>query len=236
MICNYCGVHNSDGTVDDLLQQSVACSTSCSNSSPCNLCIELENLEIAIARLKTKRCELKRIINRGHSPFIRIIPPEIIATISGFANTDFTITGRLLPVPILLSSVCSDWRRAVVGTPHLWSSIKIDLPRISDKASTRLPRLATFIGEWLARSGRLPLYICLCCDHRNSLDVLALEDYRPIFKILNKYSSRWRNLNIFVPPTLLSFLQPNCLPLLKSFPSLSGVTLIMSSPFLLHHA
>ena len=163
-----------------------------------------------------RQCELKRNKNRRHSPFIRIIPPEIITTISGFANTDFKITGSL-PSPILLSSVCSDWRRSVVGTPHLWSSIKIELPSIYSGAmlGSLLVRLATFINEWLARSGRLPLYISLCYSHKTSTDSLTLEAYRPIFKILNQYSSRWQSLNIWVPPTLLSFLQPDCLPLLE---------------------
>ena len=180
MVCKHCD--NSDITVDDL--EGVECSISCSNSSPCKSCLELANLEDAIARLKMRRCEIKRNINRSHSPFIRIIPPEIIATISGFANIDFTIIGRL-PAPILLSSVCSDWRRTVVGTPELWSSIKIDLPSIlsqnSDRVSSGLLHLATLIDEWLARSGQLPLNISLCSDD----EISTLKEYRPIFKILN---------------------------------------------------
>ena len=213
MICEHCGLDNSDAIIDDLVQ-GIECNISCSNSSPCNLCMELANVENAIARLKMKRCELKRSINRRHSPFIRIIPPEIIATISGFADTNFFVTTRLSPVPnpILLSSVCSDWRRAVVGTPHLWSSIKIDLPSIY---STAMLGLLAFIDEWLARSGRLPLYISLRYGHKTSLDVLTLELYRPIFKILNLYSSRWKSLNTSIPPTLLSLLQPDSLPLLE---------------------
>ena len=193
MICKHCRrIDNSDVTVDDL--QGVECSNSCSNSSPCNVCVELANLEDAIARLKMKRCELQleRNINRSHSPFIRRIPPEIIATISGFANTDFTITGSL-PVPILLSSICSDWRRTVVGTPQLWSLIKIDLPPLrgmtSDMISSTLLRLATFIDKWLIRSGQLPLYISLCwrCQWNPHVSFDSrkvppnFQDFEPIF-------------------------------------------------------
>ena len=211
MVCKYCD--NSDVTVDDL--EGV---DSCSNTSPCKSCVELVNLENAIARHKMKRCELKRNINRIHSPFNRIIPPDIIATISRFANTDFTIIGRL-PAAILLSSVCSDWRRTVVGTPELWSSIKIDLPSISKTSDrvSKLLRLATFIDEWLARSGQLPLNISLCSgdESPSKSDLLTPEAYRPIFKILNQYSSRWHSLNISIPNILLPFLQPDCLPLLE---------------------
>jgi hypothetical protein len=206
MFCKNC---ENSGVIDDL--QGVEDTVSYSNSSPSDLFMELENLENTIARLKVKQCELKRIINRRHSSFIRTIPSEIIATISGFANTDFTIT------PVLLSSVCSDWRRAVVGTPELWSSIKIDLPD-NDMAAwsiIKLRRLATFIDEWLARSGRLPLNISLCFNREILWDSSTLVEYLPIFKILNKYSSRWHSVNISIPAVLYQFLQPDYLPLLE---------------------
>ena len=219
MICKHCGVDDSDVTVDDV--QDAEHSNSCSNSSPCNLCMELADLENAIARLKMKRCELKRNVNRRHSPFIRI-PPEIISTISGFANTEFTIIGKL-PSPILLSSVCTDWRKAVIGTPELWSSIKINLPSISQfgndmaRNTFELPRLASFIDEWLARSGQLPLNISLCSDYEIPWDssTRTLEEYLPIFQILNKYSSRWHSFDISIPGILHRFLKPECLPLLE---------------------
>ena len=246
MICEHCDV-----TVDDL--QGVEGSTTCSDSPACNNCVEVAQLENIIARLKTKQCELKRNINRVHSPFIRIIPPEIIARISGFAITDFTIIGSL-PDAILLSSVCSDWRRAVVGTPKLWSSIRIDLPSIlvsqtSDIASGTLPRLATFIDEWLSRSGQLPLNISLCYGHNDDAtlpygdddedpsDLLtpSLEAYRPIFRILDQYSSRWRSLNICIPPALLQFFrEPDSLPLLEQLqiatPSMTDSCYIINFP------
>ena len=225
MICEHCGV-----TVDELQGVEVSISDSSSDSSTCKSCLELAN---ALSRLEIKRSKLIQKINRIHSPFIRIIPPEIIARISEFANTDFTIVGSL-PDPLLLSSVCSDWRKTVVETPDLWSSIKIDLPSISqtsDIASSTLPRLATLIDEWLSRSGHLPLNISLCYDHHASdqtpTDPLPLEAYRPIFKILNQYSSRWHNLNISITPNLLSFLQPDSLPLLEQ--------LHFTSEYHLHH-
>jgi hypothetical protein len=81
-------------------------------------------------------------------------------------------------------------------------------------------RLATFIDEWLARSGQLPLYISLCFDHDPSDPwyPLTVEEYRPILKILEQYSSRWHILDISFPPSSLPldpFLQPDHLPLLE---------------------
>ena len=200
MICE-----NSGATVDDLQGIDDANPSS-------NLFTELEN-ENTTARLKTNPYDIKRDINRRHSLFIRIIPSEIIATISGFANTDFSITGSLL----ILLSVCSDWRRAVVGSPELWTSIKIDLPPTSQNSndSFKLPRLATFIDEWLARAGQLPLNITLCSVHDIPWPGDSAKEYLPIFKILNKYSSRWHSFNISIPAMLHQLLQPDCLPLLE---------------------
>ena len=213
MICKYCD--NSDVTVDDL--QGVEGSISCSNSSLCKYCLEVANLKNAIDRLKLERYELKRNINRSHSPFFRLIPPEIIARISGFAITDFTIIDSSSPSPILLSSVCSDWRRIVDGTPEFWSSIKIDMPFVpqtDEEGSSQLLRLSTLTDEWLARSGQLPLNISLCSDQEQSY-VLDEQEYCPIFKVLNRYSSRWHILNISIPRILLALLQPDCLPMLE---------------------
>ena len=161
-----------------------------------------------------KRFELKRNINFTHSPFIRMVPPEIIAKISGFANTSPTISGRSLPTPLLLSSICSDWRQIVVGTPQLWSSIRIDfffLESLLLTSATSL-RLAAIIDEWLSRSGQLPLHLSI---YSSDNIPYSLDEFRIIFKILNGYSSRWHSLNISFTPFILTFLRPDRLPFLE---------------------
>jgi hypothetical protein len=82
-------------------------------------------------------------------------------------------------------------------------------------ASSILLYLAIFIDEWLVRSGQLPLSISLSDGYHDESPTAHLEDYRPIFKILNQNSSRWHSLDISIHPTLLPFLQPDCLPLLE---------------------
>lgn len=47
--------------------------------------------------MEMKRYQFKRNINHAHSPFIRMVPEEIIAKIYGFANTNLTILGRIYP-------------------------------------------------------------------------------------------------------------------------------------------
>jgi hypothetical protein len=214
MICRRCTVDLETALSNLLL---VVQDVECSISGP-NPCTELDNLDNSIARLEKKRSELKRDINRTHSPFIRMIPPEIIAKISGFASSDSdsTIMGSL-PAPILLSSVCSDWRRTVVGTPQLWSSIKIDLPSNSKTfymTSSTFFRLAAFIDTWLVRSGQLPLNISIFSGHETP-DLMTLEKFRIFFKVLDRYSCRWHILNISYTPSILSCLQPERLPFLE---------------------
>ena len=198
------------------LVQDVECSISGSNSSPCNECKELDNLEIFLARMEMKGFELKRNVNRAHSPLIRMVPAEIIAKISEFANTNPTILGKVLPTPILLSSICSDWRRVVVGTPQIWSSMRIDFYFLKSLhiTSTTFPLLAAFIDEWLSRSGQLPLHISIFSGDKIP-NFMSLEEFCIIFKVLNDYSSRWHCLNISFTPFILSCLQPDRLPLLE---------------------
>ena len=46
-------------------------------------------------------------------------------------------------------------------------------------------------------------------------DLVTLEKFRIIFKILDDYSSRWHSLDISYTPIILSCLQPDRLPLLE---------------------
>ena len=230
MICRSCSAIDLEVALSNLLVQDVECNIldSESNSSHCSQCKELDNLEKSIARLEMKRFELKRNINRTHSRFIRMIPAEIIAKISGFTNTHSTSLGRFLPSPILLSSVCSDWRRIVVGTPQLWSSIMIDTLHMS---STTDRHLAAFIDEYLGRSGQLPLHISITCMDEFR-DFVGPGEFSGVFKILHNYSSRWHSLHISY--AIIPCLQPDRLPILEQLtielptrmPDMSGYTLI----------
>ena len=217
MICKRRGTDDSDATSasGDPQLEDIECNILGPDLSPCDPCKELADLKILMARLIKRRSELKRNINRIHSPFLLKIPAEIIAKISEFMITDATI--GLPSVLLLLTSICSDWRQIIVGTPQFWSSIRIDLP--FDMVHSKTIRMVTFIDGWLTRSGELPLHISLGVSSgpRGSRIAAANppEIYHPIFKTLNRYSSRWHSLNISIPPALFSYLQPDCLPLLE---------------------
>lgn len=145
---------------------------------------------------KNKRAELKRNINRAPSPFIRMIPPEIITIISEFANTDFTH-------PLLYDSRLSAATGGeLVGTQQLWPSIKIDLP--NDMARSEFLRLELLIETWLSRSGQLPLHNSLSAYQNTRAKVSA-----KCSRFLNHYSFRWYTLNMSIHSNLLSRLRPD---------------------------
>lgn len=79
---------------------------------------------------------------------------------------------------------------------------------------TTFLRLAAFIDEWLGRSGQLPLHISIISGDETP-NLMTLEKFRVIFKILNDYLSRWNSFIISYTPFILSCLQPDRLPFLE---------------------
>jgi hypothetical protein len=105
---------------------------------------ELSELDALLERLRLKRYDLKRKINRFHSPIIRQLPPDVILTIFEFCLPHFAI--------------CSYWRDIgwSESTPSLWSSMVLRVLRKNASYS----HMATGIAkEWLAHSGHLHLSI-----------------------------------------------------------------------------
>ena len=50
---------------------------------------ELAELDALLERIILKRCDLKRKINRLHSPIVRQLPPDVTSTIFDFCLPDF---------------------------------------------------------------------------------------------------------------------------------------------------
>ena len=152
---------------------------------------ELAELDALLERLRFKRYDLKRKINRFHSHIVRLLPPDVTSTIFEFCLPDFT-DHQLLPseklfTPLSLGAICSYWRDVAWSTPTLWSSLVVRDP------SRHEPHIVTGIAqEWLARSGRLPLSIRILSTFYNK-SVSALVD------IINQYSNRWSDLDLYIP-------------------------------------
>ena len=156
---------------------------------------ELAELDDLMERLRLKRYDLKRKINRFHSPIVRQLPPDITSTIFEFCLPDVT-DYPLSPFeknfsipfsPLSLGAICSYWRNIAWSTPSLWSSLAVHNP---DKHNSHT--VTGTAREWLTRSGQLPLSIFILSTFHNKT-VLALID------IINQYSTRWSNLDLCIP-------------------------------------
>ena len=155
---------------------------------------DLAELDALSDRLRLKRYDLKRRINLFHSSILRQLPPDVTSTIFEFCLPDFTdnqlspYTEEDLSIPLSLGAICSYWRDIAWSTPNLWSSFVVCIKREHD--------LHIFTGiaeEWLARSGQLPLSICVFSEYRGYKGISALAD------IINQYSNRWSDLDLYVP-------------------------------------
>ena len=154
---------------------------------------ELAELDALMERLRLKRYNLTRKINRLHSPIVRQLPPDITSTIFEFCLPDFTDhqlsyhTKGNISIPLSLGAICSYWRDIAWSTPGLWSSLVV---RIRSKHDSHT--VTGITEEWLARSGQLPLSIRILSTFDNK-SVPALAD------IINQYSTRWFDLDLDMP-------------------------------------
>ena len=153
---------------------------------------ELVELDALLEHLRLKRYDLKRKINRLHSPIIRQLPPDVTSTIFEFCLPDFIdhqlspYTDEDLSIPLSLGAICSYWRDIAWSTPSLWSSLAV---------IARGKRISHWhvVREWLARSGQLPLSI------RIYSKFLVLEAISALADIINQYSNRWSVLDLHIP-------------------------------------
>ena len=152
---------------------------------------ELAELDALLERIILKRCDLKRKINRLHSPIVRQLPPDVTSTIFEFCIPDLFFYHQLLQedlsFPLSLGAICSYWRDIAWSTPSLWSSLVV---RVTSNHDPLI--IAGVAHEWLARSGQLPLSIRILAFHNKTLSALA--------DIINQYSTRWSDLKLSMPP------------------------------------
>lgn len=115
--------------------------------------------------------------------------------------------------------VCKQWRRAVLDSPRLWSSIVIV---INDKNFTEgNNRYLRRIGVHLGRSGQHPLSICIC-NHRPRSHFSTLPPFLAPF--LLAYAPRMERLELYLRPAMVAGFS-----LLKfSFRSLTDIVLLNS--------
>ena len=158
---------------------------------------ELTELDALLERLRLKRYDLKRKINRFQSAIVRQLPPDVTSTIFEFCLPYISDNQLLacciqedLSFPLSLGAICSYWRDIAWSTPSLWSSLVV---RVGSKSDPH--KIAGVAQEWLARSGQLPLSIRILAFYNKTPSTL-----RALADIINQYSTRWSDLDLSIPP------------------------------------
>ncbi|KAJ3828651.1 hypothetical protein EV361DRAFT_387764 [Lentinula raphanica] len=192
---------------------------------------ELERLEMEIARAL---CEKEKINNfveahRALMSPIRQIPDEVLGEI--FVHclpTDRNAIRSLDEAPLILTTICRDWRRVALNTHRLWSSLHIFLP--PDLSHQAMSRRMTGVRMWLGRSGTLPLSISL---HTRSRPVHSpfksatspppeffINNAKLLIGTIASFCDRFGDLFLSLPPLYLKMfdeLSGSSFPVLQHF-------------------
>ncbi|KAJ7119712.1 hypothetical protein C8R44DRAFT_982371 [Mycena epipterygia] len=115
--------------------------------------------------------------------------------------------------PLLLSHVCSDWKKLAFSMPHLWASLRIEAAASWSHSDEKL--LNKGLKSWLPRSGSLPLSISYTDRFFDQSDPYVL-----LIRTLVKSCHRWGTVRFHLPSLedfkALGKISPDDVPLLTS--------------------
>ncbi|KAJ7746832.1 hypothetical protein DFH07DRAFT_579806 [Mycena maculata] len=136
--------------------------------------------------------------------FALTLPPELTSQIFLFCLPPPNWKGEFAKpdpstAPLLLLSICRQWRNIALHTPGLWTSLYLDLNWFRlDLPYHGLHRL---FCDWLSRTGDLPLSIRIdeggCYNVDGELDMRQLF---PVLEMIGRLSTRWETIWFSVFP------------------------------------
>jgi len=170
------------------------------------------------------------------------------------------ITYQPTKAPLLLTHVCSAWRRLVISIPTFWNQVTLVTNRLS-------PGHHNLLKLWLTRSKPGPLHVTLTDLERYDVHAVDFESLRPLsptlpLKLLVAEADRWETLRLnfsmgrgsferlsevnghlhglksltIIPSKksrqLMTGLDLNSLPFIEQVPALTIVRLMMGEHFL----
>lgn len=178
---------------------------------------ELDRLEAEVTRaqaildgLVSKRDKLKHFVD-AHKALIspvRRLPPEILQEIfvRCLSTTRNSVMHNSEP-PMLLTEVCSDWRRIALATPALWSSLHLVLSNTNSSEKSP-PKQFAAAKAWLKRSGSFLLSVSL-------YDASWDYSLSRFIEFLDPVIHRCRTLEFVAPMQLVARLDTRALPFLE---------------------
>ncbi|KAJ7639313.1 hypothetical protein FB45DRAFT_424637 [Roridomyces roridus] len=154
-------------------------------SQVAEVALEISSME---TRLEEKRAELQRLQHQLDAVTYPVLslPPEITSEI--FIHCLPSLQLRPdgvdpMQVPLLVSHVCSQWRRIAISTPLLWRELNIDL-------GIRRRQGSDIVDTWLARAQHCPLSV------RIRGLVLDLVDSARFFEAFRRHAWKMQSLEL----------------------------------------
>jgi F-box-like len=144
-----------------------------------------------MAQLAQRRLSCRRRINKLSSPTAKI-PSEILTEIFQIAcrPVDNGRGARQAVTPLLIGSICRQWRDVTWSSPLLWSTIFMHVSRKTHGTQIQL------LGDWLLNAKSAPLSIKLIEENEHESVLSAFE---AIMRILVTRSDYWLTFDSFLP-------------------------------------
>jgi len=174
----------------------------------------IRKLNEEITRLQAQRDELQQFVDGHHAlaaPFRRL-PSDIWGEIFVHCLPTNKLNVAVCTVkeaPLLLTTVCRQWREITLNTPRLWSSVHISASNpppsmtVNQILLQRQAAILQGIKLWLERSGSRPLTLSIqvADNPPQRLRLHLQEDSEPapfleLMDLLVGYSSRWKVLSL----------------------------------------
>ncbi|KAJ7659757.1 hypothetical protein DFH06DRAFT_1130510 [Mycena polygramma] len=142
-----------------------------------------------VACLRREHDDIQGRLNGTFYPFLTL-PTEIIIEIFVRCLADKVVLPSSDTLPMVLGSVCRQWRSIALSTPTLWASLELTL-------DPNLPREFYIVLEtWLSRSGQQPLTLSAsyqCDSATSSSEALTL--------LLTNHADHMVDLELWLPRT-----------------------------------
>ncbi|KJA19035.1 hypothetical protein HYPSUDRAFT_44699 [Hypholoma sublateritium FD-334 SS-4] len=211
---------------------------------------QVEQAESKLQRLREEEAAILETFDnhrRVFSPF-RNIPEDILREIciAVVADSVPALSSRhqTIPLPYVLSQICSGMRHIALTTPIIWASMHVKIYPISFNSLAGYERaysaLVLKANTWFERAGGLGLTVSIE-DHSDPYEMSAHSQsalWESLFDTLLSYSTRWKVLQIdtgnilSAPMVRIAALTAVEVPLLQSVSF--SLDYVLSDPLLRH--
>ncbi|KAJ7044862.1 hypothetical protein C8F04DRAFT_1069818 [Mycena alexandri] len=147
--------------------------------------------------LRRTRIALEREINETAMYPILTLPVEITTEIFHQLPLKIGLGFYMYrnTAPVSLTAVCRSWRAIALGTPELWSTLKITFDHLPSTVTATPGLVEFFIDQWFSRAGACPLSLTLSLPLSEDAD----DDSFPLSRmrdVVHRYSHRLRYLEL----------------------------------------